>query len=69
MLHEETIVDLSWPEVEKAAKDKAIILFPTGVIDTQCDDSFGGLIGSERRKTPGQEGAGLKPKEVWKRTP
>jgi len=32
-IFEETIVDLTWPEVEQAAKDKAIILFPTGVIE------------------------------------
>jgi len=32
-IFEETMVDLSWPEVEQAAKDNAIILFPTGVIE------------------------------------
>ncbi len=32
-IFDETIVDLSWPEVEQAAKDKAIILFPIGVIE------------------------------------
>ncbi len=32
-IFEETMVDLSWPEVEKAAKDRAIILFPTAVIE------------------------------------
>jgi creatinine amidohydrolase len=32
-IFEETMVDLSWPEVEKAAKDNAIILFPTAVIE------------------------------------
>ena len=29
----ETMVDLSWPQVEKAAKDGAIILFPATVIE------------------------------------
>jgi len=32
-IFEETMVDLSWPEVEQAAKDGAIILFPTAVIE------------------------------------
>jgi len=32
-IFEETMVDLSWPEVEQAAKENAIILFPTGVIE------------------------------------
>ncbi len=32
-IFEETMVDLSWPEVEQAAKDNAIILFPTAVIE------------------------------------
>lgn len=28
-----TLVDMKWPEVEQAAKDGAIVLFPTGVIE------------------------------------
>ena len=30
---DETIVDMTWPQVEKAAKDGAIVLFPTGVVE------------------------------------
>lgn len=30
---DETIVDMTWPEVEKAAKEEAIVLFPTAVIE------------------------------------
>ncbi len=28
-----TMVDMTYPEVEKAAKEKAIVIFPTGVIE------------------------------------
>ncbi|MBW2610504.1 MAG: creatininase family protein, partial [Deltaproteobacteria bacterium] len=29
----ETMADMSWPEVQKASEEGAIILFPTGVIE------------------------------------
>ncbi len=32
-IFDETIVDMKWPEVEKAARDEAIVLFPIGVIE------------------------------------
>jgi creatinine amidohydrolase len=32
-IFDETIVDMKWPQVEKAAQDGAIVLFPTGVIE------------------------------------
>ena len=32
-IFDETIVDMTWPEVEKAAKEEAIVLFPTAVIE------------------------------------
>ncbi len=30
---DETMVDMTWPQVEKAAQEGAIVLFPTGVIE------------------------------------
>lgn len=32
-IFDETMVDLTWPEVEKAAEEGAIVLLPTGVIE------------------------------------
>jgi creatinine amidohydrolase len=32
-IFDETIVDMTWPQVEKAAQEGAIVLFPTGVIE------------------------------------
>lgn len=32
-IFDETIVDMTWPQVEKAAQEEAIVLFPTGVIE------------------------------------
>jgi len=32
-IFEETMVGMKWPEVEKALRDGAVILFPTGVIE------------------------------------
>jgi creatinine amidohydrolase len=32
-IFDETMVDMKWPEVEKAAKEGAIVLLPTGVIE------------------------------------
>jgi creatinine amidohydrolase len=32
-IFDETIVDMKWPQIEKAAKEGAIVLFPTGVIE------------------------------------
>jgi len=29
----ETMADMTWPEIEKSAKNGAIILLPTGVIE------------------------------------
>jgi creatinine amidohydrolase len=32
-IFDETIIDMKWPQVEKAAQDGAIVLFPIGVIE------------------------------------
>lgn len=32
-IFDETMVDMKWPQIEKAAQEGAIILFPTGVIE------------------------------------
>jgi creatinine amidohydrolase len=32
-IFDETIVDMKWPQIEKAAREGAVILFPTGVIE------------------------------------
>jgi creatinine amidohydrolase len=32
-IFDETIVDMTWPQIEKAAQEGAIVLFPTGVIE------------------------------------
>lgn len=32
-IFDETMVDMAWPEVEKASREGAIVLFPTGVIE------------------------------------
>jgi creatinine amidohydrolase len=32
-IFDETIVDMTWPQIEKAAKEGAIVLFPIGVIE------------------------------------
>jgi creatinine amidohydrolase len=32
-IFDETMVDMKWPEVEKAAREEAIVLLPTGVIE------------------------------------
>ena len=32
-LFDETMVDMAWPEIEKAAQEGAIVLLPTGVIE------------------------------------
>lgn len=32
-IFDETIVDMTWPQVEKVAQEGAIVLFPTGVIE------------------------------------
>jgi len=32
-IFDETMVDMTWPEVEKATEDEAIVLLPTGVIE------------------------------------
>ncbi len=32
-IFDETMVDMAWPQVERAAREAAIILFPIGVIE------------------------------------
>ena len=32
-IFDETMVDMSWPQIEKAAQEDTVILFPTGVIE------------------------------------
>jgi len=55
-IFDETIADMTWPEVEKAAKDGAIILLPTGVIEQHgphlplAVDTYGAYIRSKLTK-------------------
>ena len=32
-IFDETIVDMAWPDIEKAAKEGAVVLLPIGVIE------------------------------------
>ena len=32
-IFDETMVDMTWPEIEKAAKEESVVLFPIGVIE------------------------------------